>query len=167
MHIQTDGQTDGWWADFGTKLIYPLFLKKKAGITRFWLFVCVNIVKTFKCVLVFFSRNYLSLICNIEPLKRVLHFQHLTYWYNHIRKHWLLVDRRSRLYLANHALVVRRDCTVRKSVKYFQSHRIHTQVCQWYFAGKDDTLVSCSSIVCRHGIFVLVENQKNNKVVVW
>ena len=27
-------QTDGRWTDFGTKLIYPFFLKKKAGITK-------------------------------------------------------------------------------------------------------------------------------------
>ena len=31
-HGQTDGQTDGRRTDFDTKLIYPLFLKKKAGI---------------------------------------------------------------------------------------------------------------------------------------
>ena len=29
---QTDGRTDGRRADFDTKLIYPFFLKKKAGI---------------------------------------------------------------------------------------------------------------------------------------
>ena len=29
---QTDGQTDGRRTDFDTKLIYPFFLKKKAGI---------------------------------------------------------------------------------------------------------------------------------------
>ena len=28
----TDAQTDGRRTDFGTKLIYPFFLKKKAGI---------------------------------------------------------------------------------------------------------------------------------------
>ena len=28
----TDGQTDGRRTDFDTKLIYPFFLKKKAGI---------------------------------------------------------------------------------------------------------------------------------------
>ena len=28
----TDGQTDGRWSDFDTKLIYPFFLKKKMGI---------------------------------------------------------------------------------------------------------------------------------------
>ena len=32
-HGQTDGQTDGRRTDFDTKLIYPFFLKKKAGIT--------------------------------------------------------------------------------------------------------------------------------------
>ena len=32
--VRTDGQTDGWRTDFDTKLIYPFFLKKKAGITR-------------------------------------------------------------------------------------------------------------------------------------
>ena len=30
---RTDGQTDGRRTDFDTKLIYPFFLKKKAGIT--------------------------------------------------------------------------------------------------------------------------------------
>ena len=29
---RTHGQTDGRRTDFGTKLIYPFFLKKKAGI---------------------------------------------------------------------------------------------------------------------------------------
>ena len=29
---RTDGQTDGRRTDFDTKLIYPFFLKKKAGI---------------------------------------------------------------------------------------------------------------------------------------
>ena len=29
---RTDGQTDGQRTDFDTKLIYPFFLKKKAGI---------------------------------------------------------------------------------------------------------------------------------------
>ena len=47
-------------------------------------------------------------------------------------------------------------------MKCFQSHRIHTQDYQ-YFSGKDDTSVS-SSIVCGHGIFVLIENQKSSKV---
>ena len=70
---------------------------------------------------------------NVAPLKRVLHFQHLLDQYYHIRKHWLSVDSRSRLYLANHALIVRRDCSVGKNVKYFQSHCIHTQDYQWYF----------------------------------
>ena len=32
---QTDGRTDGRRTDFDTKLIYPFFLKKKAGITMF------------------------------------------------------------------------------------------------------------------------------------
>ena len=32
-HGQTDGRTDGRRTDFDTKLIYPFFLKKKAGIT--------------------------------------------------------------------------------------------------------------------------------------
>ena len=32
-HICTDAQTDGRQTDFGTKLIHPFFLKKKAGIT--------------------------------------------------------------------------------------------------------------------------------------
>ena len=68
---------------------------------------------------------------------------------------------------ANHALIVRRDCSERKNVKYFQSHRIHTQDCQLYFSGKDDTSVSYSSIVCGYGIFVLIVNQKSSKVVVW
>ena len=31
---RTDGRTDRRRTDFGTKLIYPLFLKKKAGITK-------------------------------------------------------------------------------------------------------------------------------------
>ena len=31
---RTDGQTDGRRTDFDTKLIYPFFLKKKAGITN-------------------------------------------------------------------------------------------------------------------------------------
>ena len=31
---QTDGRTDGRRTDFDTKLIYPFFLKKKAGITN-------------------------------------------------------------------------------------------------------------------------------------
>ena len=31
-HGRTDAQTDGRRTDFGTKLIYPFFLKKKAGI---------------------------------------------------------------------------------------------------------------------------------------
>ena len=36
-HRQTDRQTDGRRTDFDTKLIYPFFLKKKAGIiTRKW-----------------------------------------------------------------------------------------------------------------------------------
>ena len=30
---RTDGRTDGRRTDFDTKLIYPFFLKKKAGIT--------------------------------------------------------------------------------------------------------------------------------------
>ena len=30
----TDAQTDGRRIDFGTKLIYPFFLKKKVGITN-------------------------------------------------------------------------------------------------------------------------------------
>ena len=30
--VRTDGQTDGRRTDFDTKLIYPFFLKKKAGI---------------------------------------------------------------------------------------------------------------------------------------
>ena len=29
---RTDVQTDGRWTDFGSKLIFPFFLKKKAGI---------------------------------------------------------------------------------------------------------------------------------------
>ena len=33
-HGRTDGRTDGRRTDFDTKLIYPFFLKKKAGITR-------------------------------------------------------------------------------------------------------------------------------------
>ena len=32
-HGRTDARTDGRRTDFGTKLIYPFFLKKKAGIT--------------------------------------------------------------------------------------------------------------------------------------
>ena len=32
-HERTDARTDGRRTDFGTKLIYPFFLKKKAGIT--------------------------------------------------------------------------------------------------------------------------------------
>ena len=32
---QTDGRTDGRRTDFDTKLIYPFFLKKKAGIMNF------------------------------------------------------------------------------------------------------------------------------------
>ena len=32
-HGRTDGRTDGRRTDFDTKLIYPFFLKKKAGIT--------------------------------------------------------------------------------------------------------------------------------------
>ena len=60
----------------------------------FWLIVCVNIVRTFKGVTMFSSRNILILIYKIAPLKRVLHFQHLTDQYDHIRKHWLLVDSR-------------------------------------------------------------------------
>ena len=31
-HGRTDGRTDGRRTDFDTKLIYPFFLKKKAGI---------------------------------------------------------------------------------------------------------------------------------------
>ena len=31
---QTDRRTDGRRTDFGTKLIYPFFLKKKAGIIK-------------------------------------------------------------------------------------------------------------------------------------
>ena len=31
-HGRTDGRTDGRKTDFDTKLIYPFFLKKKAGI---------------------------------------------------------------------------------------------------------------------------------------
>ena len=31
---QMDGWTDGQWRDFGTKLIYPFFLKKKAGVIK-------------------------------------------------------------------------------------------------------------------------------------
>ena len=31
---QTDGRTDGRRTDFDTKLIYPFFLKKKAGIMK-------------------------------------------------------------------------------------------------------------------------------------
>ena len=49
--------------------------------------VCVNIVKTIKCVPVSLSRNVLILIYDIEPLKRVLHFQHLIDQYYHVRKH--------------------------------------------------------------------------------
>ena len=29
-----DGWTDGQWRDFGTKLIYPFFLKKKTGVIK-------------------------------------------------------------------------------------------------------------------------------------
>ena len=40
---QTDGRTDGRRTDFDTKLIYPFFLKKKAGIISNLklIFVCV------------------------------------------------------------------------------------------------------------------------------
>ena len=38
-HGRTDGQTDGRRADFDTKLIYPFFLKKKAGIIINYQFV--------------------------------------------------------------------------------------------------------------------------------
>ena len=31
---RTHGRTDGRWTDFDTKLIYPFFLKKKAGIIK-------------------------------------------------------------------------------------------------------------------------------------
>ena len=86
--------------------------------------MCATIVKTFKCVPLFFSRNILFLIYDLAQLKRVLHFQHLSDQYYHIRKHWLTVDR---LYLAKHALIVHREGSVRKNVKYFQSHRIHIQ----------------------------------------
>ena len=34
-HGQTDGRTDGRRTDFDTKLIYPFFLKKKAGIIKY------------------------------------------------------------------------------------------------------------------------------------
>ena len=46
------------------------------------------------------------LIYNLAQLKRVLHFQHLSDQYYHIRKHLQLVDSRSRLYLTKHALIV-------------------------------------------------------------
>ena len=132
----------------------------------FWLIVCATIVSIFKCVPLFFSRNVLFLIYNHAQLKRAMNFQHLSDQYYHIRKHWPLVDSRSRLYLAKHALIVCRDCSVRKSVMYFQSHCIHTQNYHWYFSGKDDTSSSIS-IVCGHGMFVLIVNQKSSKVVVW
>ena len=89
--------------------------------------MCATSVGTFKCVPLFFSRNVLFFIYNLAQLKRVLHFQHLSDQYYHIRKHLQLVDSRSRLYLAKHALIVHRDCSVRKNVKYFQSYRIHIQ----------------------------------------
>ena len=50
----TDGQTDGRWTDFDTKLIYHFFLKKKAGIIsicnwsrgrRFYPFVSHHILR--------------------------------------------------------------------------------------------------------------------------
>ena len=32
MHARTDARTDGRRTDFGTKLMYPIFLTKKAGL---------------------------------------------------------------------------------------------------------------------------------------
>ena len=45
--------------------------------------MCATIVRTFKCVPLFFSRNILFLIYNLAQLKRVLHFQHLSDQYYH------------------------------------------------------------------------------------
>ena len=39
---RTDGQTDGRRTDFDTKLIYPFFLKKKAGIINFYILDIYN-----------------------------------------------------------------------------------------------------------------------------
>ena len=89
--------------------------------------MCATIVRTFKCVPLCFSRNVLFLVYNLAQLQRILPFQHLSDQYYHINKHLQLVDSRSILYLAKHALIVHGDCSVRKNVKYFQSHRIHIQ----------------------------------------
>ena len=63
-HGRTDGQTDGRTTDgrrtdFDTKLIYPFFLKKKAGITM------VQAIKNSEIIrlkLVYFSGHVLFLI---------------------------------------------------------------------------------------------------------
>ena len=34
MDGHTDGWTDGRWTNFGAKLMYPFFLKKRVGIIR-------------------------------------------------------------------------------------------------------------------------------------
>ena len=81
-----------------------------------------------------FSRNVLFLIYNLAQLKRVLHFQHLSDQYYHIRKHLQLVDSRSRLYLAKHALIVHRDCSVRKQFEVFSiSPHSHTGLSMMFF----------------------------------
>ena len=43
-HGRTDRQTDGRRTDFDTKLIYPFFLKKKAGIIKTKVFSIVTII---------------------------------------------------------------------------------------------------------------------------
>ena len=61
-HAQTGGRTDGRRTDFGSNLIYPFFLKKKAGITRKRETVSYN-----KTIGAFFFRLTSGLV---NPLKR-------------------------------------------------------------------------------------------------
>ena len=45
--MHTQAMTDGRWTDFGTKLIYLFFLKKKAGIIIFLKYHLENTIHSY------------------------------------------------------------------------------------------------------------------------
>ena len=58
---RTDGRTDGRRTDFDTKLIYPFFLKKKAGIIIQW--NCQGLKPNYNEVILLISEYYPSVFC--------------------------------------------------------------------------------------------------------
>ena len=89
-----DKYTNNTVYDYNTITIQMGFRRKSNDLfesvsQEFTLLVYVlsTIVRTFKCVPLFFSRNVLFLIYNLAQLERVLHFQHPSDQYYHIRKH--------------------------------------------------------------------------------